>query len=363
MDLPYSVEDVRLAPLNGVTLVSAYSGCGGLDLGFRLAGFQPLWANDIDRHAAATYSHLLGDHIVVGDIETVDRPTAGAADLVIGGPPCQGFSVAGKMNPRDPRSVHVTRFLDLVERVQPTAFVMENVRALATSPRWADVLEALDERARGPLGYETTLLVLNAADFGVPQQRERMFLVGAPAKLPESVERTVDAPRTVREAFACLPKAGEPGNHTRCSAGITPAKRPVLRPSAYRGSLLFNGNGRHLHPEYPAPTLPASMGGNATPIIDEIELAGGEAWVEGYHRRLLAGEPPTDRAPAQLRRITVEEAAQLQSFPIDTEWCGPTGTRFRQIGNSVPPRMAFVVAKLVERALGIGSVSVEPKAA
>lgn len=354
---PYSVHEALAAPPNGATFVSAYSGCGGLDLGFRMAGFEPVWANEINPSAAATYRELLGDHIVVGDIDadSVELPDEGSADLVIGGPPCQGFSVAGRMDPHDPRSRHVQRFLDLVERVQPQAFVMENVKALAVSDRWSGVRDALEERA-ARMEYETSLVLLNAADVRVPQRRERMFLIGirdasAPIAIPTEPKRV-----TVRDAFSWLPPVGEPGNATLCKAVITPAKNPVLRPTAHQGSLLFNGNGRPLRLDLPAPTLPAAMGGNATPIVDQHELETGEpSWVVEYHQRLLAGRAPLRRAPKHLRRVTVEEAAQLQSFPLGMTWCGPTGARFKQIGNSVPPLLALAVAKAVSTAIGAGS--------
>jgi DNA (cytosine-5)-methyltransferase 1 len=266
---PLTLADLSDAPLAGATFVSVYSGCGGMDIGFRLAGLEPVWANEIDAQAAATYRATLGGHMVEGDIDSVVWPGRGSADVVIGGPPCQGFSVAGRMDPADPRSRHVNRFMDIVEHVAPQAFAMENVKALAVSRRWGSIRERLKERA-DELGYRTQLLVLNAADFRVPQRRERMFLIGMRGdEPPASIPPTCDEPVTVRQALAHLPVFGEPGNHSRCTAGITPAKRPVLRPSAFKGSLLFNGNGRVLELDSTAPTLPASMSGNGTPIIDQ----------------------------------------------------------------------------------------------
>ena len=155
---------------------------------------------------------------------------------MIGGPPCQGFSVAGKMDPDDPRSEHVDRFLDLVEHVDPTAFVMENVKALATSARWGAVREP-SRSAPGRGGSIPDLASApDAADFGVAQRRERMFLIG----LRDACHRTGSAQRPActdrsRGASSALPAYGETGNDTFCTAGITPAKRPVLRPSAVPG--------------------------------------------------------------------------------------------------------------------------------
>ena len=105
------------------SFVSLYSGAGGLDIGFAAAGFYPIWANDIDADAVATYNGYLGasfDHeAVVGDIRRQQLPERGSAALVVGRPPCQGFSVAGKMDPNDPRSRHVWDFLGVVKHVQP----------------------------------------------------------------------------------------------------------------------------------------------------------------------------------------------------------------------------------------------------
>lgn len=356
--LPFRVADVQAVPLNGASFVSAYSGCGGMDIGFRLAGFEPVWANELNVNAVDTYVATLGDHAVPGDINEIKWPARGA-DLVIGGPPCQGFSVAGKMNPSDPRSEHVRRFLDLVERVRPNAFVMENVKALAVSARWEAVRAGLEQRAH-ELGFKTSLLVLNAADFGVPQRRERMFLIGSrTGRPPSELAPSVGKHRAVAGALRHLPAYGEPGNDTVCTAVITPAKRPILRPSAYQGSLLFNGNGRPLQLDRPAPTLPASMGGNATPILDQNELeTGEESWVVAYHRRLLNGGKPLKRVPDYLGRITVEEAAQLQGFPLGMEFAGSTSAKYHQIGNAVPPPLAYAVAQAI--AVSIGLVASEP---
>jgi DNA (cytosine-5)-methyltransferase 1 len=149
-----------------------------------------------------------------------------------------------------------------------------------------------------------------------------------------------------------LPPYGEPGNDTGCVARVVPAKDPVLRPSAYQGALLFNGSGRPLDLDGPSRTLPASMGGNATPIIDQLELdRGAEPWVVNYHRHLLSGGEPLTTAPSRMRRITVEEAAALQSFPRGFRFLGPIGAQYRQIGNSVPPALARAVARAVRRAI------------
>jgi DNA (cytosine-5)-methyltransferase 1 len=334
------------------TAISLYSGAGGLDLGFSRAGFEALWAVDNDRWAVQTYNQNLANTAVCADVLEVDPPSGLSPDVIIGGPPCQGFSVIGRMNPKDPRSQHVNHFFDVVEHLLPKAFVMENVKALGAAPRWSQIREQLLSRARD-LGFETSLWLLNAQDYGVPQSRERMFLVGVrdiPAERPTPTSK--ESPRTVRQALSTLPSFGALGNEQRCTAKVIPAQRPIMRPSPYKGSLLFNGSGRVLDLDAPAKTLPASMGGNATPILDQLELEiGADPWVVDYHRRLLASGKPARIAPPRMRRITVEEAAVLQTFPPGWQFCGPRVAQYRQIGNAVPPVLAEAVARRVAAAL------------
>jgi DNA (cytosine-5)-methyltransferase 1 len=333
-------------------VVSLYCGAGGLDLGFQRAGFAVEWAIDNDPLAVETYNANLEPVAVGGDVLEVDPPAGIEPDVVIGGPPCQGFSVIGRMDPKDPRSRHVQHFLDVVEALGPRAFVMENVKALAASPRWAAVRdELLDRSAR--IGYESELVILNAADYGVPQARERMFLIGLRDGIPRRPPPTTkQRPPTVRDQLATLPRVGEPGNDGLCAARVIPARRPIMRPTAYSGSLLFNGSGRPLRLDAPAKTLPASMGGNATPIVDQDELDhGADPWVVAYHAHLKRGGRPRKRAPARMRRITVQEAAALQTFPAGWKLHGPQVAQYRQVGNAVPPNLAEAVAASLRDAL------------
>lgn len=352
------------------TFVSLYSGAGGLDLGLMMAGFSPVFSNDIDRDATRTYEAALeaasGDlphlkqhehRVTTGDIRTIeDLPGLGAADLVVGGPPCQGFSVAGRMDPDDPRSRHVVDFLGMVQRVRPKAFIMENVKALAKNRRWSSIINGLIARAEG-MGYSTSLDVLNASHYDVPQARERMFLIGVlggpPTKTPPP--STSLAPPSVRSALEALPAWGAEGNDDLCTARVTAARQPVLRRSPWAG-MLFNGQGRPMNLDAPAPTLPASMGGNRTPIIDQVQAdSGGESWVETYHASLWEGGDVVTEIPQRLRRITVQEAALIQTFPPYMPWQGTQSARYRQIGNAVPPLLGYAVAQNLRSHLGFAA--------
>lgn len=347
------------------TGISLFSGAGGMDIGFRDAGVGVLFANELDHEAAETYRANLDPTATVmreGDIKDFmeDLRAYQDVDVLFGGPPCQGFSVAGKMDPSDERSQLVFTFMDAVGLVRPKLFVMENVKALGQLTRWKSVRDRLFDRAQ-QLGYGTAQFVLNAADFGVPQARERFILIGLredmgtidAASLAAALASRRAQPRTVRDALLAV---GEDASAAGSTAAIRLAKNPVMRRSPYNGSLLFNGRGRPLDPGQPAKTLPAQMGGNHTPIIDQTLLDDPEGydWVSDYHARLQEGtvtpEDEQQRIPSSVRRITVREAAALQTFPADYVFKGKQNKQYRQIGNAVPCALARAVA---ESALGL----------
>ncbi len=337
--------------------ISLFSGAGGLDVGFKKAGFNIVWANDFDKDACETYKLNIGQHIHCGDINELKSnlfATYKNIDVVIGGPPCQGFSVAGKMDPHDPRSKHVWSFVEIVKKLKPKAFVMENVKALGKLKKWEPLRKELIREFR-EAGYSANYVVLNATDFNVPQARERVFFIGFKINsniipdLSKMVEPYKKDSPTVREALKPLDKAGTGNNKSICKAKITVTPNPILRKSPYAG-MLFNGLGRPVRIDGFCATLPASMGGNKTPIIDENVLyKNQESWVEKYHSTIINGESPLpfQEAPSFLRRLTVEECSVLQTFPTDFEFYGSQSSKFRQIGNAVPCNLANAVAQMV----------------
>lgn len=275
-------------------------------------------------------------------------------DLVIGGPPCQGFSVAGKMDENDERSKLIWSYAKVIEIVQPKTFVMENVKALAVLERWSSVRTALLQKFQN-LGYSVNFIVLNASDFDVPQARERVFFVGfknASTVMPDleaMIKPYRQKAQTVREALSVLDKAGQGNNKRICRARITLTPNPVLRKSAYAG-MLFNGLGRPIKLDGYSATLPASMGGNKTPIIDENALYNNEKpWIEGYRDRVEKdiAVAKSETVPSFLRRMTVDEARVLQTFPLDYEFCGSQSAQYTQIGNAVPCNLAKAVCSMV----------------
>jgi len=339
--------------------ISLFSGAGGMDVGFKAAGFEIVAANELDRYACETFrTNHPETKLIEGDIDICGEDIAlySAVDVVFGGPPCQGFSVAGKMDPDDPRSKLIFSFCNIVEKVKPNAFVMENVKALGALSKFEEVRIALISRFQ-KAGYAVTIHILNSKDFGVPQSRERVFFIGVkegikPIYKPNFRKHLKEAP-TLREVLTPLGKPGTKLNDRICNAKVTLAVKPVLRKSPYAG-MLFNGQGRPLNPDGWASTLPASMGGNRTPIIDDNHLYYGKAsWVEDYHKHLMAGGTPQGMhdAPSYLRRLTINEATLLQTFPRNYIWCGPSSKVYSQIGNAVPCGLAKVVACCVKDAL------------
>lgn len=339
--------------------ISLFSGAGGMDVGFKAAGFEVIAANEMDKYACETFrANHPKSNLIEGDIDRCGEELYRykEVDVVFGGPPCQGFSVAGKMDPDDPRSKLIFSFCNIIEKVNPKAFVMENVKALGTLSKFEAVRNALISRFQ-KAGYSVTIHILNSKDFGVPQSRERVFFIGVKDGIKPihkaSFKKYLKEAPTLREILIPLGKPGTKSNEHVCNAKVTLAAKPVLRKSPYAG-MLFNGQGRPLNPDGWASTLPASMGGNRTPIIDNNHLYLGErSWVEEYHRHLMAGGKPQSMhdVPSYLRRLTINEAALLQTFPENYVWCGPSSKIYSQIGNAVPCRLARVVASCVKDSL------------
>jgi len=353
-----------------LTAISLFSGAGGMDVGIKSAGFSVLMANDIDPDACATYRANHGAHIVEGSVHDV-LPLLGhlsGIDLMFGGPPCQGFSVAGKMDPNDERSKLMFTFFDAVKRLRPKAFICENVKAFAALEKWSETRLALTTGVSSSYLYK--MVVLNAKDFGVPQNRERMFLIGIDkgafsgsqedfdALVADELDLQLSDPVTIGDIARKLGRPGSPGNSRTCAAKVTYCKNPVLRKSAYAG-MLFNGAGRPLSAKGWSSTLPASMGGNKTPIVDDAEIFDGEeSFVEKYHARLIKkGRPEKGEVPDRLRRLTVDECLAIQTFPAEYVLCGSRSAQYRQIGNAVPCKLAEVIGKVARSAIETASSS------
>lgn len=320
-----------------LTSIDLFCGAGGLSLGLRAAGFTSVLAIDSDSNACESYREAIEDGpVFCGDVHKVNFRKWRGVDLVAGGPPCQPFSTGGhRKGSGDARDL-LPEFVRAVLETMPRAFLLENVPGLASAvhqPYLAQVLAPLFAayHISGPH-------ILNAADYGVPQSRRRFIMVGllnSNFRMPSR-----DAANHV-PAGAILTKraAGEP-NYSK----VVYAKTPDLRPSPYHGQL-FNGGGRPINLDLPAPTILASAGGNKTHFID----VGGR--VPPYHRHLMRGGKPRVGELPNARRLTVLESALLQTFPADMRFFGSRSSQYTQVGNAVPPRLAEVIGEAISSQL------------
>jgi DNA (cytosine-5)-methyltransferase 1 len=313
--------------------IDLFAGCGGLSIGLGRAGFSVEAAVEIEAEACATFAALHRDaEILDADIATVDfRQFRGAIRLVAAGVPCQPFSSGGKrLAAADPRD-GFPQLLRAAREIRPDAILVENVAGLARGSRQhylASIAHALED-----IGFTVTWQLLNAADFGVPQKRLRLFLVGLRGRAFRFPEPT-HGPRGGRswESAGSVVSVddviGEPNTSI-----VTYARNPDIRPSPYDGHV-FNGGGRPINLAKPSHTILASAGGNKTHWIDTLGV------VAAYHARLLAGQPPLEGEVPGARRLTVAESALLQTFSADTVFAGARSSQYTQVGNAVPPLLA-----------------------
>ncbi len=319
------------------TAIDLFCGAGGLSLGLEEAGFETVLAVEYEQNACDTY-HAAMPHVRLhpGDVRHVDFTKWQGVDLIAGGPPCQPFSTGGQRRGRLDERDLLPEFVRAVLEARPRAFLMENVPGLASTTHREYLREALRPlfdlyRVSGPH-------VLNAADYGVPQSRRRLIVAG------------------VLEGEFCLP-AGDPQHPVPAgtvlsvqpvgepnTSKIVYAKNPDLRPNPYHGQL-FNGGGRGLDLEAPAPTILASAGGNKTHFLD----VGGH--VPPYHRHLMTGGKPRTGELPEARRLTVSECAALQTFPMEMKFHGARSAQYTQVGNAVPPKLAAILGGAIRDAL------------
>ncbi len=290
-------------------VIDLFAGCGGLSLGFEAAGFETVGYEMVPA-AVDTYNRNLKGECNLTKLEVgYDYPMA---DIVIGGPPCQPFSVRGKQLGMQDARDGFPIFIDAVKRLEPKVFLFENVRNLAYSHRWyLDlILESL-----GNLGYIVEFRCVNAVDYGVPQNRERIIVVGHKSvfRFPAKESRKT----TVGEAIGDTMNAEVEGCHF-----LTPAQDRYIAEYERKSACI---NPRDLYADRPARTITCRNLAGATSDMQRVKLPDG--------RR---------------RRIVQREAARLQSFPDWFEFCGNEVQQFTQIGNAVPPLLAYKLALAVK---------------
>ena len=306
---------LRRQESTGLTALDLFCGAGGLSLGFWARGFDVLGI-DSSEHAVRTYSRNLGD----ARCATLNHNTAlPSADVVLAGPPCQPWSRAGKrLGKRDKRDgLHVVA--RAVERVRPKVALIENVPDLARSSERGPLDDFKAELSR--LGYTVAEHVLNAADYGVPQNRRRLFVVAVAGDLPLGPPKPWTRTVTVRDAIPGTCQRQLPGVRL-LSDGMSAYIERYEKASGCRTP-------RDLHLHLPARTLTVRNLTGATGDMMRLRLPDG-----------------------QRRMLTTREAARLQSFPDWFRFLGPRSTQLAQIGNAVPPLLALAIAESMSHTAG-----------
>lgn len=345
-------------------LIDLFAGAGGMTQGFKSTGrFRTVAAVEKDQHAAATYAlNHSSDAIFAGGIEEwLADGAVPKADVVIGGPPCQGFSALGKQDELDERNFLWERYAETIAVAKPKYFVLENVRQFLKSPQYAEF-----ESRTAPGGsleeYELQPYLLNAADFGSYQARIRTIVIGRRAELPEVPAPTgayISSHRTVKQAFR--------GIKRNISETILPARTFEFEDQILPGP--FTSRDLHITRNFEKLSLDRfshiPAGGNRFDIPEHL-LANcwknhktGSGDVMG---RLNLDKPSvTIRTeffkpekgrylhpnPRVHRSITHFEAARLQGFPDSYLWAGTKTSIARQIGNAVPVQLAKCLAELI----------------
>lgn len=362
-------------------VIDLFSGCGGLSLGFIKAGYSVIKALEYDKKIANTYKMNHPDvKMIVDDIQNADTSQyfqSGEADIIIGGPPCQGFSMAGARNRNgfidDPRNYLFKHYFNIVKLVKPKAFVFENVKGIKSMKngevfneilRYFSSTELLDGEP-----FNLYYRVVNAADFGIPQKRERMIIVGVrkedvdfDAKWDETTSLlNKEYPNffdivTVRDAIGNLPTPAENGEVNN------------LVPLSIYQDFLSNPNEHCIiqnhnitkHSKIAIERMKKIKNGENFTVLDEqIKSVHSGA----YGRLSWDIQSPTITTrfdtpaggmfthPVENRTLTPREAARIQSFPDDFVFYGTRTSICTQIGNAVPPKISYFLAKFLENIL------------
>lgn len=290
-------------------IISLFCGAGGLDLGLIAAGNKIVWAVDFNEDAVNTYNSNVGNHAVCEDITKVNFETVPDADVIVGGFPCQGFSVANlRRAADDERNTLYLEFIRAVKTKKPKYFIAENVKGILSLDGGNAIQTII--RDFSDIGYMVNMKLFNMADYGIPQTRQRVIIVGQRKDLNDSFQfqfpiathnKTGPLKKwvSIKDAIDHFPDPDLPNdvaNHVYSSYGVKFRNFTAHRPT---------------DPDYPSPTILARGNGK-----------GGVCAIPHYNGK---------------RRLTVRESAAIQTFPDDFEFKGSMTSCYRQVGNAVPP--------------------------
>jgi DNA (cytosine-5)-methyltransferase 1 len=290
-----------------------------MDIGFDLEGFKTIWANDFDKDSCDTHRAWSGAEVVCAPIEKVDLDSIPNADVVLGGFPCQGFSLAGPRKVDDKRNTLYRNFVKVIEKLQPKAFVAENVKGILTLGGGEIIKVIIQEFS--DKGYDVQFKLLNAADHNVPEDRYRVIMVGIRKDIKTEFKYPISSKKkiTLKDAIAHFP---EPKDEEVLEGGFSPR---------------YMSRNRKRNWDQQAFTVPA-MAKQVTlhPSSPDMIKIDKDLWKFGEGRT---------------RRLSWKEAAAVQTFPADIKFSGKLVSIYKQIGNAVPVNLARAVAKQLHDAL------------
>jgi DNA (cytosine-5)-methyltransferase 1 len=341
-----------------LSVIDLFCGAGGLSLGFRAAGFDLVWAADNSDFATRTYEANVGEHVICQSIREDTEPPDAA--VIVGGPPCQGFSSAGMRRSGDRRNTLVTSFAQIVARKRPLAFVFENVEGFLTAEGGNRVLDLLNPLVAA--GYQIHLRKVNAANYGVPQHRKRVIAIGGlgwEPSFPEPTHSAHGAPGahlagthlpktpTLREALATLPVPGtnEPGtpqgHFYRPLVGIDLERARALQP----GQTMQDLPRELWHESYRRRAYRRVMDGTPTERRGGAPAGVRRLVFEAPSKAITSGALSEFLHPCENRNLTLRECSRIQTFCDDFTLHGAYAEQAQLIGNAVPPLLATVIAR------------------
>ena len=300
-----------------MNIISLFSGAGGLDLGLIQAGHHIVWANDIDANAVATYRANVDPNIIQADIREINIEDIPDADVVVGGFPCQGFSMANmRRNIDDERNLLYQFFYHTIQIKQPSFFIAENVKGILSLGGGAIMQNIINNF--NAAGYRVEYHLVNMANYGVPQHRERVIIVGQRNDLGDNMLFHFPEPTHTRENWVSIRQALE---------NLPPAGNVENDPNNYGSNyriVVKNFTAHRItNPDLPSPTILARGNGK-----------GGVCAIPHYN-----GE----------RRLTIRESAVIQTFPLGFNFIGNMGSCYRQIGNAVPVHFGEILGNELTR--------------
>ena len=292
-----------------MNIISLFSGAGGLDLGLIRAGHKIIWANDNDSDSCETYRRNIGDHIICDDISKINVNTIPEADVVVGGFPCQGFSMANRLRDSlDERNNLYRHFYNVIREKRPAYFLAENVRGILSLDNGNAIKKIVEDFTEA--GYRVKYKSFNTAYYGIPQSRIRVIIAGTRADLADTNDFHFPEPSHDKDTWVSIGKALE--------TIPEPDIDNLLKNHVYSKYKVTNRNftgHRQTDPDKPSPTILARGNGK-----------GGVCAIQH---------------PRNHRRMSVRESAIIQTFPIDFEFTGSMGSMYRQVGNAVPVNFAM----------------------